>query len=71
MWDNLGYAKLALWEDRVEVVGRRVRVKTPSQVFRKFRSRVAERVRVDGVVHGRVWVGRKWGGLDSLFKDAF
>ena len=53
------------------VVGRRVRVKTPSQVFQKFRSRVAERLRVDGVVCGRDWMGRKWGGVGQTVYYAF
>lgn len=65
----LGYSKLAQWEDRMAVVGRRVRVSTARQAFYRFKGRVAERVRVDGKVCGRDWVRENWGGLDRIFTN--
>ncbi|KAJ8358049.1 hypothetical protein AAFF_G00040970 [Aldrovandia affinis] len=56
LWDVLGYAKWALWEDRAFVVGKRVNVLTPSHLFYRFRGRVVERIRMDRTVHGRNWV---------------
>ncbi|KAJ8361845.1 hypothetical protein AAFF_G00417320 [Aldrovandia affinis] len=53
LWDLLGYAKLVLWEARTAVVGRRVRIMDPAQVYHRFRGRVAGRIRMDRVVHGR------------------
>ncbi|KAJ8355282.1 hypothetical protein AAFF_G00076260 [Aldrovandia affinis] len=36
LWDVLGYAKWALWEDRAFVVGKRVNILTPSHLFYRF-----------------------------------
>ncbi|KAJ8358307.1 hypothetical protein AAFF_G00014700 [Aldrovandia affinis] len=33
LWDLLGYAKLVLWEARMAVVGKRVRVTSPAQEY--------------------------------------
>ncbi|KAJ8358977.1 hypothetical protein SKAU_G00155020 [Synaphobranchus kaupii] len=67
LWDVLGYSKWVLWEDRIEVVGRRERILTPSQLYYRFRGRVAERVKVDGAVRGHDWVQNRWGGLARVF----
>ncbi|KAJ8358360.1 hypothetical protein AAFF_G00013170 [Aldrovandia affinis] len=40
LWDVLGYAKWALWEDRASVVGKRVNVLAPSHLFYRFRGKV-------------------------------
>ncbi|KAJ8358476.1 hypothetical protein AAFF_G00436960 [Aldrovandia affinis] len=61
LWHVLGYAKWALWDDRVSVVGKRVNVLTPSHLFYRFRGRVVERIRMDRTVHGRNWVLKRWG----------
>ncbi|KAJ8347483.1 hypothetical protein AAFF_G00193220 [Aldrovandia affinis] len=66
LWDVLGYAKWALWEDRVSVVGKKVNVLTPSHLFYRFRGRVVERIRMDRTVHGRDWVIKRWGVFGGL-----
>ncbi|KAJ8361844.1 hypothetical protein AAFF_G00417310 [Aldrovandia affinis] len=67
LWDLLGYAKLVLWEARTAVVGRRVRIMDPAQVYHRFRGRVAGRIRMDRVVHGREWELKRWGFLALIF----
>lgn len=67
LWDVIGYAKWVLWEDRMAVVGVRVGVLTPCQLFHRFRGRVAEKIRVDRAVQGRDWVKGHWGGMEKIF----
>ncbi|KAJ8361846.1 hypothetical protein AAFF_G00417330 [Aldrovandia affinis] len=45
------------------VVGKRVRVMGPAQVYHRFRGRVAGRIRMDRVVHGRELELGRWGFL--------
>ena len=65
-WDVLGYGKWVLWQDQIEAVGRQVGRLSAAQLWHRFRGRIAEKVRADGMVRGWGWVQEKCGGLEKV-----